>query len=404
MEYGKDTEIEKKISTYERGYVQIDLDAVLENMKQMKKRLASRTRIMCVIKADGYGHGSVPIARTLEALDYLYGFAVATAEEAHILRMAGIKKPILILGYTFPYSYKMMAEDDVRMAVFREDTIEELAGTAKETGRTIKVHIKVDTGMGRIGITPDEEGLKFVERLMQEEQIEIEGIFTHFAKADETDKTSALRQLACFKEFADRIERRLGLSIPLKHCSNSAGIVEMPEANMDLVRAGIILYGLYPSDEVSREIIPLKPALSLYSRIVYTKTIHAGQSVSYGGTFTADRDVRVATVPLGYADGYPRSLSGRGHVLIRGRKAPILGRVCMDQFMVDVSDIPGASEGDLVTLLGFDGEEHISAELLGDLSGRFNYELVCDLGKRLPRVYQKDGKPVHVKDYYDDYK
>lgn len=397
-------ELQKKIPTYERGYAKINLDAILENMSQIKAHIAPDTRIVGVIKTDGYGHGSVPIAKTLEPLDFMYGFAVATAEEAHILRMAGIRKPLLVLGYTFPYSYEMLAEEEIRAAVFRWDSVEELALAAARAGKPIKVHIKVDTGMGRIGITPDEEGLKFVERLMAEKNIEIEGIFTHFAKADEADKTHAREQFARFCAFIGMIEDRLGLKIPLKHCSNSAGIMEMPEANMDLVRAGIILYGLYPSDEVSREIFPLKPALSWYSHIVYIKTIHPGQSVSYGGTFVACKDTRVATVPLGYADGYPRSLSGKGYVLICGKKAPILGRVCMDQFMVDVTDIPEASEGDRVTLLGTDGEEQISAEFLGDLSGRFNYELVCDLDKRIPRVYVKDGRPVYVKDYYDDYK
>lgn len=397
-------DLQKIIDTYERGYALIDLDAILANMEHIKAHIAPDTRIIGVVKADGYGHGSVPISRTLEPLGFLYGFAVATAEEAHILRMAGIKKPLLVLGYTFPYSYEMLAKEEIRATVFRWDSIEELDKAAVRAGKHIKVHIKVDTGMGRIGITPDEEGLKFVERLMQEKNIEIEGIFTHFAKADEQDKTYVERQFAEFTAFIEKIEEKLGLRIPLKHCSNSAGIMEMPKANMDLVRAGIILYGLYPSDEVNRDIFPLRPALSWYSRIVYIKTIHSGQSISYGGTFAAKEDTRVATIPLGYADGYPRSLSNKGYVLIRGRKAPILGRVCMDQFMVDVTDIPEAVEGDRVTLLGVDGEEIISAELLGELSGRFNYELVCDLGKRIPRVYVKDARPVYVKDYYDDYK
>ncbi len=395
---------QEKIRTYERGYAEINLDAILENMAQMKAHMAADARIMAVIKADGYGHGSVPVARTLESLDYLYGFAVATVEEAHILRTAGVRKPILVLGYTFPYSYDMLAREDIRTAVFREDSIEQLAAAAERCGRQIKVHIKVDTGMGRIGITPDEKGIAFVRRLTEEKHIDIEGIFTHFAKADEADKSHAREQLSRFRNFVLSVERELGLSIPIKHCSNSAGIMELPEANMDMTRAGIILYGLYPSDEVRRESLPLRPALSLYSHIVYIKTLHAGQSVSYGGMFTAEADTRVATVPLGYADGYPRSLSGRGYVLIRGKKAPVLGRVCMDQFMVDVTEIPEASEGDRVTLLGWDGDEHISAELLGGLSGRFNYELVCDLNQRLPRVYMREGKPVCVKDYYDNYK
>lgn len=380
----------------------MDLDAITENMCNMKEHISEHTQMIGVIKTDGYGHGSVPLAHCLEELDFVFGFAVATAEEAYELRTAGIKKPLLVLGYTFPYAYQRMAKEEIRATVFRYDTVPELAEAAAKAGKPVKVHIKVDTGMSRIGITPDEEGLSFVETLMHCKGVEIEGIFTHFAKADYEDKTDARGQLARFQDFIRLIEERLHFQIPVKHCSNSAGILELPEANLDVVRAGITLYGLYPSEEVSREAVMLRPALSFYSHIVYVKTIHRGQSVSYGSTFTADRDVRVATVPVGYGDGYPRSLSGKGYVLIQGKKAPILGRVCMDQFMVDVSEIPDARENDRVTLIGYDGEEHLSAELLGELSGRFNYELVCDLGKRIPRVYVKGGEPVEVREYYHE--
>lgn len=389
--------------TYQRVVAQVDLDAILHNIYHMKQNIAPGTGLMAVIKTDGYGHGSIPIARCLEPLKEVYGFAVATAEEAHMLRASGISKPILVLGYTFPYAYERMAKEQIRTAVFRRDSIAGLAKAAAAQSCRMKVHIKVDTGMGRIGITPDGEGLAFVKRLMKEPNIEIEGIFTHFARADERDKNNALEQLGRFRDFLHMIESSLHLRIPIRHCSNSAGIIELPEANMDVVRAGITLYGLYPSNEVSRDRVPLEPALSLYSQIVYTKTLHAGQSVSYGGAFTAVRNTRVATIPVGYGDGYPRSLSGRGYVLLHGKRAPILGRVCMDQFMIDVTDIPQAREGDRVTLIGKDGEEHISAELLGELSGRFNYELVCDLGKRIPRVYMKEGRIVAVKDYHNDY-
>ncbi len=398
-----DEYLRNKVATYQRVWVEVDLDAIVENMCNMKQNIAEETQMVGVIKTDGYGHGSIPIAQVLEPLDFMFGFAVATAEEAHILRKSGIKKPIIILGYTFPYSYEMLAEEEVRITVFRKDTIKELADAAKKIGKSIKVHVKVDTGMGRIGVTPDEKGLQFVEELMQYQELEIEGIYTHFAKADEADKAATYEQLKVFKEFVMAIEEKLGLHIPVQHCSNSAGIVEFPEANMNVVRAGISLYGLYPSDEVSRDIISFTPALSWYSKIVYVKTIHKGQSVSYGGLFTAEKETKVATIPVGYGDGYPRSLTGKGYVLIKGKKAPILGRVCMDQFMVDVTDIPEAAEEDRVTLLGWDGEEHISAELLGDLSGRFNYELICDIGKRVPRVYLKEGKVVAVKDYDEDY-
>ena len=371
----------------DRGYALIDLDAIVSNMKNMKSRLKPDTRMIAVIKTDGYGHGSVPIAKSLEKLDFMFGFAVATFEEAMQLRDAGITLPILILGYTFPYSYEKMILKDIRPCVFRDDMVDEMDALAAKIGKKIKVHLKVDTGMGRIGITPDEEGFSFVKRLCEKKNVEIEGVFTHFARADERDKTSARKQLQLFKDFTDRLEKELGLKNLSKDCSNSAGILEMPEANMDVVRAGIILYGLAPSDEVDMNRIALKPALSMYSTIVFIKELPEGSPVSYGGTFVTPKKMRIATIPIGYGDGYPRSLSNKGYVLICGKKAPILGRICMDQFMVDVTDIPEAEEGSKVTLIGTDGNETITTDELGVLSGRFNYELVCDLGKRIPRVY-----------------
>lgn len=396
-------ELQEKLESYQRVWAEVDLDAIWENMVHMKENIAENTKILAVIKTDGYGHGGVPIAKMLEQLDFMFGYAAATYEEAHVLREAGVKKPILILGYTFPYCYEELIREKIRPAVYRRDTVEELVAAAAKVGQKAKVHIKVDTGMGRIGITPDEEGLEFVRFLMGHTELEVEGIFTHFAKSDEEDKTSAYHQLAIFQNFIGRIQTELGLTIPVKHCSNSAAILEMPQANMDMVRAGITTYGLYPSEEVSKDIVPLRAAMSLYSHIVYCKTIHAGQSVSYGGLFTAQKDTRVATIPVGYGDGYPRSLSGKGYVLIRGKKAPILGRVCMDQFMVDISEIPGVMEGDKVTLLGVDGTERITAEELGELSGRFNYEFVCDLGKRIPRVYRQHGEITEVRDYFENF-
>lgn len=396
-------ELQEKLESYQRVWAEVDLDAIWENMVHMKENIAENTKILAVIKTDGYGHGGVPIAKMLEQLDFMFGYAAATYEEAHVLREAGVKKPILILGYTFPYCYEELIREEIRPAVYRRDTVEELAAAAAKVGKKAKVHIKVDTGMGRIGITPDEEGLEFVRFLIEHPELEVEGIFTHFAKSDEADKTSANHQLELFQNFIDRIQTELGLTIPVKHCSNSAAILEMPQANMDMVRAGITTYGLYPSEEVSKDIVPLRAAMSLYSHIVYCKMIHAGQSVSYGGLFTAQKDTRVATIPVGYGDGYPRSLSGRGYVLIHGKRAPILGRVCMDQFMVDISEIPEAMDGDKVTLLGMDGTERITAEELGELSGRFNYEFVCDLGKRIPRVYIQHGEITEVRDYFENF-
>lgn len=382
---------------HKRVFAAIHLDAVKNNIEQMEKKISDKTGILCVIKTDGYGHGAVPVASVLESEDCVAGFAVATAEEAIELRDADINKPVLVLGYTFPQDYDELIYRNVRMTVFRRDTLKKLSEAVERlnsNGISCKalVHIKVDTGMGRIGIMPDDEGLAFVEEAMSCKGIEVEGIFTHFARADETDKTSAVEQYEKFITFVNRAEKTCGKTIPYKHCANSAAILELPQTNMDLVRAGIAMYGLWPSDEVKKE-IALQPVLSLHSHIVYCKEVPTGTPISYGGTYVTDKVTRVATVPVGYGDGYPRALSNIGHVLVCGKKAPILGRICMDQFMVDVSDIPEAVEGCLVTLIGRDGKEEITMEQLGDLSGRFNYELACDLGKRIPRVYY-EGKEI----------
>lgn len=390
----------QELAQYARGYVTVDLDAIVSNMHHMKANLAEQTKMMGVIKTDGYGHGAVPIARQLEKLDFVFGYAVATPEEAQLLRRAGMKKPILILGYTFPYGYEKLVEEQVRPAVFRYDALQQLGETAEKLGKSLPIHIKVDTGMNRIGIRPDEAGLAFVKKALETPGIVVEGIFTHFARADEADKTAANQQLDKFKNFCEEIREKLGVRIPIQHCSNSAGIVEMKDANMDMVRAGITLYGLWPSDEVRQDIVELTPALSWYTHISYIKTVEPGNAVSYGGTFTVEKPMRIATIPVGYGDGYPRGLSGKGYVLLNGKKAPILGRVCMDQFMVDVTEIPEAEEGELVTLLGWDGEEHLSMETLGELSGRFNYELACDIGKRMPRVYLQKGEIVETRDCF----
>ena len=380
----------------------VSLSAIEENYRRIRAALAPRVQVIAVVKADAYGHGAVPVARRLEAAGADM-FAVAILEEALALREAGVTRPILILGGVAPGDEREAVRARVSPAVFAPDALARLEAAAVAENAPAHAHLKVDTGMGRIGITPDDEGLDFVKFVMEHPGLEVEGIFTHFAKSDEADKTSANHQLELFQNFIDRIQSELGLEIPVKHCSNSAAILEMPQANMDMVRAGITTYGLYPSEEVSKDIVPLRAAMSLYSHIIYCKTIHAGQSVSYGGLFTATKDTRVATIPVGYGDGYPRSLSGKGYVLIHGKKAPILGRVCMDQFMVDISGIPGAMEGDKVTLLGADGQERITAEELGELSGRFNYEFVCTLGKRIPRVYRRNGEITEVKDYFENF-
>ena len=288
---------------------------------------------------------------------------------------------------------------DIRPAVFKLSMARQLSEEAVRQGKTIHVHIKVDTGMSRIGFKDNAESADIVKAISQLPNLDTEGLFTHFARADETDKTPAEVQLSRYLAFGKLLEDR-GVNITLHHCSNSAGIFDLKQANLDMVRAGVSIYGMYPSDEVNKFAVPITPVLSLKSHIVYIKELEAGAAVSYGGTFVAEKTMKVATVPVGYGDGYPRSLSNKGWVLIRGQKAPILGRVCMDQMMVDVSAIPAVKEGDQVTLIGSDGGQEITMEDLGDLSGRFNYELACDLGKRVPRRFWKDGRIVATQDYF----
>ena len=375
---------------HSRIQAEIDLDAMTYNLEHIKKNLVPGTQVIAVLKADGYGHGAVPLARRIQKDPEIWGIAVATVEEGEELRNAGITKPILILGYTYQEDYQKIAKLDFRPAVFKLSMAKELSKAALEAGKTLKIHIKIDTGMTRIGYRDVKKDVPEILEISKLPGLEIEGIFTHFARADEADKTPALVQYEKFQEFIRALEQE-GLHIPMKHCSNSAGIIRMQEANLDAVRAGIILYGLYPSKEVEREPVPLKPLMSLRSHIAYIKTVEPGVEISYGGIFTTVRETRVATIPVGYADGYPRGLSNKGSVLIRGKRAPILGRVCMDQFMVDVTDIPEAEELDQVTLLGKDGEDCITMEELGELSGRFNYEFACCISKRVPRVYLESG-------------
>ena len=368
----------------------IDLDAVLYNMESMHKKLKPGTKIAAVVKADAYGHGAVEISRVLENLPYLWGYAVATSNEAMQLVEAGRKKPIIILGLSFPEQFEEIVENDLRPAVCTYETAQALSDIAAEKNKVCRIHIKVDTGMSRIGFQVTPESADTVARISKLPNIMIEGIFTHFARADESSKVPAYEQFKQFEKMIAMVEEK-GVQIPLKHCSNSAGIVEIPECNMDMVRAGITLYGLWPSEEVDKTKISLKPVMSLRSRVAYVKELLPGRQISYGGTFTVKKKMTVATVPVGYGDGYARGLSNKGWVLIKGQKAPICGRVCMDQCMVDVTDIPGVKIGDTVTLLGKDADEEITMEQLGELSGRFNYEFACLITPRVPRIYHENN-------------
>lgn len=387
------------MKTYSRVYAKIDLDAIAYNMEQMKQNIRPETKVMAVIKADGYGHGAVQIAEMMERWNYIWGFAVATLDEAVVLRTEGIQKPILVLGCVFPDQYMEMLKHEIRMNIYTEEMAESISRMAAREGKTAYMHIKLDTGMSRLGFGINEQSAETIKRISKMPNVNMEGIFTHFTKADEKDKSFTKKQIQEFVWMTERLKEK-NVRFAYEHCSNSAGIIDVPEANFDIVRAGISTYGLYPSEEVDKTNVKLKPALALKSHVAFVKEIESGTPVSYGGTFVAKEKMKIATIPVGYADGYPRSLSNKGYVLIRGKKAPILGRVCMDQFMVDVTQIEGVSFGDKVTMIGKDGNEILPVEVLSELSGRFNYEFVCDLGKRIPRVYVRDGKIAEQVDYF----
>ncbi len=380
-----------------RVWAEVDLDHILFNMESMHDNLKPDTRMYAVLKTDGYGHGAVPVAQAIDSLPYLEGFAVATIDEARELINAGLNKPVLILGYSFHNSYDYIIEHGIRPAIFSYEDARVLSDRASSMGKDVSVHIKIDTGMGRIGFLPNRESLDQILKISKLPNIRMEGIFTHFSRADEEDKSFAEEQLDLFlqviKELSDD-----GLEFPIRHCANSAAILEFPDSDLSYVRAGISMYGLWPSEEMDHD-FPMKSALSLYSHIIHIKTVEAETPISYGGTYVTAHKSRIATVPVGYGDGYPRLLSNTGYVLVRGHKAPIVGRVCMDMMMVDVTSIPEAEVLDKVTLVGEDGNHKITLEALGEMSGRFNYEFACDLGNRIPRVYYRNGEVVAEKDY-----
>lgn len=383
---------------YYRVQADINLDAICNNIKNAKNKLKKGTKIMAIIKADAYGHGAVPVAKALDTLVDAYGIAII--EEGIELRNAGVTKPILILGYTPAQQLDLLVKYDITAAVFRYEMAEQLSKEAQKQGKTAKVHIKLDTGMGRIGFMPEEKNIPVIKKISELEGIEIEGCFSHFARADEKNLDFTHLQLERYMNFVNKLEEE-GIVIPIKHISNSAGIMELPEANLDMVRSGIVTYGLYPSDEVHKEKLVIEPAMEIKACISYLKEVEAGTGISYNSTYVTKQKTKVATIPVGYGDGYPRALSSKGRVLIHGKSAPILGRVCMDQFMVDVTDIPDVKEGDIVTLVGKDGNELISVEEVSAASGSsFNYEFVCDVGKRIPRVYYQNGKKVGTSDFY----
>ena len=385
--------------SYRRVYAEIDLDRLCGNLGAMRDRLPAGTAMAAVVKTDAYGHGAVPVARAADP--FVRFFCTATADEALNLRENGIEKPILVLGPHLGEDYREMIAADIRPTVFTEAQAERVSRSAEAVGKPARIHLALDTGMHRIGMAPTEASAELCRRIAAMPGIAVEGLFTHLYRADERDLSRAEEQVRCFSGFLGLLRER-GVNPEICHVANSAGIMTGLGTGFQMCRAGITMYGIYPSDEVDRSLLRIRPVMSLRSEITYVKDIPAGAEVSYGGTFRAERPMRIATVPVGYGDGYPRSLSSKGEILILGRRAPILGRVCMDQMMVDVSHIPEAAEGVRVTLLGEDGGAEITVDELGEKSGRFPYEFVCDVGKRVPRVYLSGGRVTAVSDHFHD--
>ncbi len=381
---------------YYNVQAEVDLDAIYHNIIEMRKHIRPDTLLLAVIKADAYGHGAVAVAKALEdEVDY---YAVAHLEEAEELRRYGIQTPILILGTCVPEEFEDLIRHQITINIYRLEDAKKLSETAQAMQQTAKVHIKLDTGMHRIGFPCNEQAVEDIKKIAALPGLELEGIFTHFAKADEKNKEAFEYQLNQFRYMLGVLENE-GIRFLIRHAANSAAIMEAGDLELDMVRSGISTYGLYPSEEVEKDTADLRPAMALRSRITHVKTLPAGEGIGYGWTYTTTRETKVATIPTGYADGYKRALSNQGRVLIHGISAPIIGRVCMDQFMVDVTDVPNVKVGDMATLFGRDGNAWLPVEELANASASFNYEFVCGLTRRVPRIYTWHGKVAGVLDY-----
>ena len=374
------------MNRYLRCYAEISLEAIGHNIREVKKRLPEGVKLLGVVKANAYGHGAVPVASYLEnQVDY---FATATIEEAVELRENGISAPILILGYVSPSQYGDLVEYDITQTIDSYAQALALEKEAARQNRKAKAHLAVDTGMTRIGFQVTEHDADEAAKIADLPHIELEGMFTHFSCADQEDKTYCSMQMEKYDKMTALLAER-GVTIPLRHICNSAGIMEFDDHRFEMVRSGIITYGIYPSEEVKKERLDLIPALSWKSHVIHVKEVGPGIGVSYGATYVTEKPMtRIATVSAGYADGYPRALSNQGCVLIHGKKAPIIGRICMDQKMVDVTDIPDVQVEDVVTLVGTDGDETITIEEIANPAARFDYEMLCDISSRVTRVYK----------------
>lgn len=380
---------------YYRTEAKININALMHNYDITRAKLPKNVKLLSVIKADAYGHGAVKLAKLLD--DRADFFGVACVEEAEELKLAGIKTPVLILGRVFNDSLDKIVEMDVRIPIFSLEDARALSAEAVKQGKTALFHFCVDTGMSRIGFQVTEESADVCKQISMLPSIKAEGIFSHFATADEADLSKAMAQRDRFKKFVKMLDDR-GVDVPIKHINNSAGIMNFDEY-FDMCRMGIITYGLYPSAEVDKSILELEPVMEWSARVAYVKALDAGREISYGGTYKTTEKRVIATIPVGYADGYPRCLSNRGRVIVNGELAPIVGRVCMDQFMVDVTGIPNVKEGTEVVLVGKQGDKCLSMEDVAEMAYSFNYELPCRIARRVPRTYYLDGKLIAVSEY-----
>lgn len=384
------------MNSYYRMRADIDLTAIRKNIMTMKSYIPRDKKLLAVIKANAYGHGAIEVAQSLDDLADYYG--VAFVDEAMELRNAGIDKPILILGHTDESLFDILIEQNITQTIYSFEQATVLSDLALSKGMKAKIHIKIDTGMNRIGFSCDKESVETIAKITKMPGIDAEGIYTHYYLADAIDKSCAKEQLLRYTRVIQWLEEE-GITFSIRHISNSAGIMEMPNDTYDMVRSGIATYGLYPSDEMDKERCVLHPAMELKSHITHVKKVRAGETIGYGATYTVPEDKTIATVEVGYADGYPRALSNQGRMLVQGQYASIVGRVCMDQTMIDVSHIPNVKVGDEVVLVGCQGNHYISVEELADVSMSFNYEFVCDVNRRVPRVFYRDGKVVGEKNY-----
>jgi len=373
------------MKAYRPSWLEISPANLQYNCETVKKIVGDQVKICAVVKANGYGHGAIEVSKACLAAgaDFL---AVAMLSEAMELREAGFTCPILILGWTPEEGYALAIDNEVRLAIFDVQEAARLNEKAKAMGKKAIVHLKLDTGMSRIGFQADETGLSIAKAILAMDFIEVEGIFSHFSKADEADKTFARNQLATFQRFNKQLEECTGVRIPIQHMAASSGIIDLPEGHLDMVRPGIMLYGFQPSSEM-HHVADVKPALVWKARVGRVQELPAGRLIGYNGTFTLERDTLVATVPVGYADGYNRLLSNYGYVVCRGKKLPILGRVCMDQFMVDASQLPDLQVGDEVTLLGVDQGASITVDEMAAMLKTIQHEIVCGIAPRVPKFY-----------------